>query len=308
MDESRMIRSRVKPDISISDLTVLAELAVYSFDTDCVEREINEYCLKNASIEAKNEVESGDFIEFTVNGGEKRLPATVGLGLLGKRTESDLLGLHIGDTLITEESPHGRRELKICSIKRRVLPTFSDQAAIDLGYASVAEFRRARLEALRSQVRREKARELALEVCMSRISQLTLEPWETELDDLIRSYQAINDELFGSRNMDPAMVGADELEQMFGVRSMEELDKKTAESAETNLKLAIIGQKVALERGMSFNEEDYEQTVRAMAQKYLMEETAVRNATPFKAALVEKYVKLLISEQIASTEASMKEV
>ena len=128
------------------------------------------------------------------------------------------------------------------------------------------------------------------------------------MDDLIRSYQAINDELFGSRNMDPAMVGADELEQMFGVRSMEELDKKTAESAETNLKLAIIGQKVALERGMSFNEEDYEQTVRAMAQKYLMEETAVRNATPFKAALVEKYVKLLISEQIASTEASMKEV
>ena len=81
MDESRMIRSRVKPDISISDLTVPAELAVYSFDTDCVEREINEYCLKNASIEAKNEVESGDFIEFTVNGGEKRLPATVGLGL-----------------------------------------------------------------------------------------------------------------------------------------------------------------------------------------------------------------------------------
>lgn len=78
MDESRMIRSRVKPDISISDLTVPAELAVYSFDTDCVEREINEYCLKNASIEAKNEVESGDFIEFTVNGGEKRLPATVG--------------------------------------------------------------------------------------------------------------------------------------------------------------------------------------------------------------------------------------
>ena len=143
---------------------------------------------------------------------------------------------------------------------------------------------------------------------MSRISQLTLEPWETELDDLIRSYQAINDELFGSRNMDPAMVGADELEQMFGVRSMEELDKKTAESAETNLKLAIIGQKVALERGMSFNEEDYEQTVRAMAQKYLMKETAVRNATPFKAALVEKYVKLLILEQIASTEASMKEV
>lgn len=53
MDESRMIRSRVKPDISISDLTVPAELAVYSFDTDCVEREINEYCLKNASIEAK---------------------------------------------------------------------------------------------------------------------------------------------------------------------------------------------------------------------------------------------------------------
>lgn len=46
MDESRMIRSRVKPDISISDLTVPAELAVYSFDTDCVEREINEYCLK----------------------------------------------------------------------------------------------------------------------------------------------------------------------------------------------------------------------------------------------------------------------
>ena len=43
MDESRMIRSRVKPDISISDLTVPAELAVYSFDTDCVEREINEY-------------------------------------------------------------------------------------------------------------------------------------------------------------------------------------------------------------------------------------------------------------------------
>lgn len=70
MDESRMIRSRVKPDISISDLTVPAELAVYSFDTDCVEREINEYCLKNASIEEKNEVEPGDFIEFTVNGGD----------------------------------------------------------------------------------------------------------------------------------------------------------------------------------------------------------------------------------------------
>lgn len=308
MDESKMIHSRLEPDLSIEDLAVPEELTEYSFDGECVEREIQEYRLKNASIEAADTIESGDFIEFTVNGGDKRLPATVGLGLLGKETEASLLGMHIGDTLMTGERPYGRRELKICAIKRRILPDFSDQAALALGYPSVEDFRKGRLEELRSQSRRSKARELALDECMGKIAQVTLHPWGTELDDLIRSYRAVNDELFRSRNMDPASIEPGELEQMFGVRSVEELDQKTAESAEVNLKLAVIGQKIALEQGMSFDEEDYGQAVRAMAEKYLMEEAAVRSATPFKSALAEKYIKLLISEQIARTEASMREV
>ena len=125
---------------------------------------------------------------------------------------------------------------------------------------------------------------------------------------MIRSYGEINDELFRSRNMDPATVDPGELEQMFGVRSTEELAQKAAESAETNLKLAIIGQKAAQEKNVSFGKEDYEQAVRDMAKKYLMEASAVRNATPFLAALVEKYVKLLIAELIARAEAAMREV
>lgn len=308
MDESKMIHSRLEPDLSIEDLAVPEELTEYSFDSECVEREIQEYRLKNASIEAADTIRSGDFIEFTVNGGDKRFPATVGLGLLGKETEASLLGMHIGDTLMTGEQPYGRRELKICTIKRRILPDFSDQAALALGYPSVEDFCKGRLEELRGQSRRSKARELALDECMGKIAQVTLHPWGTELDDLISSYRAVNDELFRSRNMDPASIEPGELEQMFGVRSVEELDQKTAESAEVNLKLAVIGQKIALEQGMSFGEEDYGQAVRAMAEKYLMEETAVRSAMPFKSALAEKYIKLLISEQIARTEASMREV
>ena len=68
------------------------------------------------------------------------------------------------------------------------------------------------------------------------------------------------------------------------------------------------GQKIAKEKGMSCDEADYEDFVRTHAQKYLMDEDAVRNTTPFLAMLVEKYAKLVIAEQIARTEASMKEV
>ena len=143
---------------------------------------------------------------------------------------------------------------------------------------------------------------------MGRLAQTALYPWGTELEELIRSYGEINDELFRSRNMDPATVDPGELEQMFGVRSTEELAQKAAESAETNLKLAIIGQKAAQEKNVSFGKEDYEQAVRDMAKKYLMEASAVRNATPFLAALVEKYAKLLIAELIARAEAAMREV
>ena len=81
---------------------------------------------------------------------------------------------------------------------------------------------------------------------MGKANRATLVPCGTELDDLIRDYQGINAELFRSRNMDPASVAPDELEQAFGIRTVADLDKKTADSAALNLKLAIIGQKVAM--------------------------------------------------------------
>jgi FKBP-type peptidyl-prolyl cis-trans isomerase (trigger factor) len=308
MDESKMIRSRVEPDLSIEDLAVPEELAVYSFDSECVEREIRDYRLKNASMEPGDEIKAGDFIEITINGGDKRLPATVGLGLLGKETEAALLGKRVGDTIVTEEPPRGRRELRICGIQRRILAGFSDQSARELGYDSVEAFRAGRLEELRSQARRAKARELAVGECMSRIAQLALCPWEAELEELTASYRASNAEMFRSRNMDPAALDPDQLEQTFGVRTAEELDRMMAESAVTNLKMAVIGQKIAKEKGMSCDEADYEDFVRTHAQKYLMDEDAVRNTTPFLAMLVEQYAKLVIAEQIARTEASMKEV
>lgn len=308
MGESKMIQSRVEPDLSIEDLAVPEELAVYSFDSECVEREIRDYRQKNASMEPGDEIKAGDFIEITINGGDKRLPATVGLGLLGKETEAALLGKRVGDTLVTEEPPRGRRELRICAIERRVLPVFSDQAARELGYSSVEAFRAGRLEELRSQARRARARDLAMEECMGRLAQLTLHPWGTELEDLIESYRATNAEMLHSRNMDPASVDPDWLEQTFGVRTAEELGRQMAESAQTNLKMAVIGQKLARDRGISFSEEDYWEAIRANARKYLMDEEAVRRATPFLAVLVEKYAKLLISEQITRTEAFMKEV
>lgn len=108
--------------------------------------------------------------------------------------------------------------------------------------------------------------------------------------------------------MDAESLDSDELEQMFGVRSIEELDEKTAESAEINLKMAIIGQKIAIEKGLTFGEPEYDEHIRAHAGKYLMDENAVRENTSFKSALVEEYVKLLISDLIAKTGSSMREV
>ena len=149
---------------------------------------------------------------------------------------------------------------------------------------------------------------LVQQECLGKADRATLVPCGTELDDLIRDYQGINAELFRSRNMDPASVAPDELEQAFGVRTVEDLDKKTADSAALNLKLAIIGQKVAMERGLAFGEAEYEQKICTLAKKYLMNEESVRKNTSFKTALVEEYVKLLFSEQIARTEAIMREV
>ena len=196
----------------------------------------------------------------------------------------------------------------ICSLKRRIISPFTDQMAAELGYASASEYRESRVRTLRSRARLEKARELTQQECLGKIAQAELLPFGTELKDLIRDYRGINQELFSSRNMNAASLDSDELEQMFGVRSIEELDEKTAESAEINLKMAIIGQKIAIEKGFTFGEPEYDEHIRAHAGKYLMDEDAVRENTSFKSALVEEYVKLLISDLIAQTDSSMREV
>ena len=308
MEEKMIIQSYLIPDLSIENLDVPKELAEYRFDEGSVKREVEEIRLKNATIEAGEAVEAGDFIEIKVNGNSQRFPVTVGLGLLGKKTEQSFLGLRVGDTVIAMEQPFLGKEVAICAIKRRILPEFSDQMAIELGYQSVIDYQERRCEEMRSQVKRDCARTLVQQECLGKANRATLVPCGTELDDLIRDYQGINAELFRSRNMDPASIAPDELEQAFGIRTVADLDKKTADSAALNLKLAIIGQKVAMERGLAFGEAEYEQKICTLAKKYLMNEESVRKNTSFKTALVEEYVKLLFSEQIARTEAIMREV
>ena len=308
MEEKMIIQSYLIPDLSIENLDVPKELAEYRFDEGSVKREVEEIRLKNATIEAGEAVEAGDFIEIKVNGNSQRFPVTVGLGLLGKKTEQSFLGLRVGDTVIAMEQPFLGKEGAICAIKRRFLPEFSDQMAIELGYQSVIDYQERRCEEMRSQVKRDCARTLVQQECLGKANRATLVPCGTELDDLIRDYQGINAELFRSRNMDPASVAPDELEQAFGIRTVADLNKKTADSAALNLKLAIIGQKVAMERGLAFGEAEYEQKICTLAKKYLMNEESVRKNTSFKTALVEEYVKLLFSEQIARTEAIMREV
>ena len=308
MEEKMIIQSYLIPDLSIENLDVPKERAEYRFDEGSVKREVEEIRLKNATIEAGEAVEAGDFIEIKVNGNSQRFPVTVGLGLLGKKTEQSFLGLHVGDTVIAMEQPFLGKEVAICAITRRILPEFSDQMAIELGYQSVIDYQERRCEEMRSQVKRDCARTLVQQECLGKANRATLVPCGTELDDLIRDYQGINAELFRSRNMDPASVAPDELEQAFGIRTVADLDKKTADSAALNLKLAIIGQKVAMERGLAFGEAEYEQKICTLAKKYLMNEESVRKNTSFKTALVEEYVKLLFSEQIARTEAIMREV
>lgn len=308
MEEKMIIQSYLIPDLSIENLDVPKELAEYRFDEGSVKREVEEIRLKNATIEAGEAVEAGDFIEIKVNGNSQRFPVTVGLGLLGKKTEQSFLGLRVGDTVIAMEQPFLGKEVAICAIKRRILPEFSDQMAIELGYQSVIDYQERRCEEMRSQVKRDCASTLVQQECLGKANRATLVPCGTELDDLIRDYQGINAELFRSRNMDPASVAPDELEQAFGIRTVADLNKKTADSAALNLKLAIIGQKVAMERGLAFGEAEYEQKICTLAKKYLMNEESVRKNTSFKTALVEEYVKLLFSEQIARTEAIMREV
>ena len=307
MEEKMIIQSYLIPDLSIEDLDVPKELAEYRFDKASVKREVEEIRLKNATIEAGKTVEAGDFIEIEVNGNSQHFPVTVGLGLVGKKTEQSFLGLRVGDTVIATEQPFLEKEVTICDIKRRILPEFSDQMAIELGYQSVIDYQERRGEEMRSQVKRDCARMLVQQECLGKADRATLVPCGTELDDLIRDYQGINAELFRSRNMDPASVAPDELEQAFGVRTVEDLDKKTADSAALNLKLAIIGQKVAMEQGLSFGKAEYEQRICTLAKKYLMNEDSVRKSSSFKTVLVEEYVKLLFSEQIARTEAILRE-
>lgn len=307
MEEKMIIQSYLIPDLSIEDLDVPKELAEYRFDKASVKREVEEIRLKSATIEAGEAVEAGDFIEIEVNGNSQHFPVTVGLGLVGKKTEQSFLGLRVGDTVIATEQPFLEKEVTICDIKRRILPEFSDQMAIELGYQSVIDYQDRRCEEMRSQVKRDCARMLVQQECLGKADRATLVPCGTELDDLIRDYQGINAELFRSRNMDPASVAPDELEQAFGVRTVEDLDKKTADSAALNLKLAIIGQKVAMEQGLSFGKAEYEQRICTLAKKYLMNEDSVRKSSSFKTVLVEEYVKLLFSEQIARTEAILRE-
>lgn len=308
MGEQVIIRSKLSPDLSLAELTVPEELTEYNFDEEAVDREIMELRMKNAAIVEAASIQGGDFIELMVEERGKCFPATIGLGLLGKATEQSFLGMKLGESLIPTDGPFNGKCVTIRDIKRRMIPDFSDQMAAGLGYASASVYRESRMETLRSQARRDKARELTQTECLSRIEQTELLPFGTELEELIRDYRGINEELFRSRSMDEASLKAEELEQMFGVRSMEELDKMTAASAETNLKMAIVGQKIAMEQGFVFGEAEYEKQIQAHAEKYLMDVEAVRRNTSFLSALVEEYVKLLISEQIARTESSMKEV
>lgn len=308
MEEKSFLRSRLDPDLTIDDLVIPEELTVYSFDRDAVEREIQEIRLRNSVIEKVDTIGNGDFIEIIVSESGKRFPATAGLGLLGDATERALLGMSVGDSLIPADGAFVGKKVSVHSVKRRILPEFSDQDAVALGYVSASDYRRQRFEELRDQARRAKARELVQEACISRVSQAILIPWETELEDLARDYQSMNEEMFRSRKIDILSADSDELEQAFGVRSVEELNEKTLDNAEQNLKMAVIGQKIAVERGAILDEPEYERRVCALAEKYLMDEDAVRKNSSFKTIMVEKYVKLLFSEQIARTEAAMREV
>ena len=68
MEEKMIIQSYLIPDLSIENLDVPKELAEYRFDEGSVKREVEEIRLKNATIEAGEAVEAGDFIEIKVNG------------------------------------------------------------------------------------------------------------------------------------------------------------------------------------------------------------------------------------------------
>ena len=154
--------------ILIEDLDVPKELAEYRFDKASVKREVEEIRLKSATIEAGEAVEAGDFIEIEVNGNSQHFPVTVGLGLVGKKTEQSFLGLRVGDTVIATEQPFLEKEVTICDIKRRILPEFSDQMAIELGYQSVIDYQERRCEEMRSQVKRDCARMLVQQECLGK--------------------------------------------------------------------------------------------------------------------------------------------
>ena len=53
MDNKAVIQSRLSPDLSVADLAVPEELAVFNFDEEIVDREIMELCMKKATIEGR---------------------------------------------------------------------------------------------------------------------------------------------------------------------------------------------------------------------------------------------------------------
>ena len=59
MDNKAVIQSRLSPDLSVADLAVPEELAVFNFDEEIVDREIMELCMKKATIEDVASIERG---------------------------------------------------------------------------------------------------------------------------------------------------------------------------------------------------------------------------------------------------------
>lgn len=291
------------PALNPEELIVPPQKLTYSFDTTAVERDIHAMRMQRADIMEEHVVQAGDFVELLQGSEKEPIPLTVGKGLFDPDLEALLVGCEKGASL-----RFGQETYRILSVRRRVVPEFSDRMAQEEGYASEEDYRKRHEQELKDAITREKASDLSISLLQNEVQRPNLADPKNETEELANSYRQLSELLLKSRGLDWETADPDELEKALGWRDAKEAEQRYRKTAESNLKAAIVGKKLADKQGIVLTEEEYRDFVRHDAEKYLLDESEYTKAvTPFAFA-VNRYIGILLSELRKKLESQMQEV
>lgn len=212
-----------------------------------VEEDLTALLRRRAAVRTHDVVAAGDMVQVRLDGPTDRLTRdriglVVGAGLFDAALEQALVGARVGESMQVAH-PDGPVTAEILSAQGRELPVATDDLIAELSdgeYATVADYRRARAEAIRQRQREDYLPRAAWDVLLQAISRTEAIIDPADRDELVAAEVERCRELAREEGLVLDEMTADELGVRIGVTSVDDfIARSRAQSRDTLVQMLL---------------------------------------------------------------------